>query len=60
MSTYEIFLNSFFKTKQNKQTKKQNKQTNGGKKNKTVPRWPRRPMASGLVSEIVWPAGTGK
>ena len=24
------------------------------------PRWPRGPMASWLVSEIVWPAGTGK
>ena len=26
----------------------------------SVPRWPRRPMASRFVSEIVWPAGTGK
>ena len=26
----------------------------------SVPRWPRRPMASWLVSEIVWPAGAGK
>ena len=26
----------------------------------SVPRRPKRPMASGLVSEIVWPAGTGK
>ena len=26
----------------------------------SVPRWPKRPMASGLVSEIVWPAGIGK
>ena len=26
----------------------------------SVPRRPRRPMASWLVSEIVWPAGTGK
>ena len=26
----------------------------------SVPRWPRSPMASWLVSEIVWPAGTGK
>ena len=26
----------------------------------SVPRWPRRPMASRFVSEIVWPAGAGK
>ena len=26
----------------------------------TVPRRPKRPMASWLVSEIVWPAGIGK
>ena len=26
----------------------------------SVPRWSRRPMASRFVSEIVWPAGTGK
>ena len=26
----------------------------------SVPRWPRRPMASWLVSETVWPAGTGR
>ena len=26
----------------------------------SVPRWPKRPMASGLVSEIVWPAEIGK
>jgi len=26
----------------------------------SVPRWPRRPMASWLVSGIVWPAGVGK
>jgi len=26
----------------------------------SVPRWPRRPMASWLVSGIVWPAGVGR
>ena len=26
----------------------------------SVPRWPRRPMASWLVSGIVWPAGAGR
>ena len=28
--------------------------------NMSVPRWPRRPMASWLVSGIVWPAEVGK
>ncbi|GAB0185949.1 mitochondrial enolase superfamily member 1 [Grus japonensis] len=31
-----------------------------GIKGISLPRWPRRPTASWLVSEIVWPAGLGK
>jgi len=33
---------------------------NAGPEPNSVPRWPRRPTASWLVSGTVWPAGVGR